>query len=154
MSVAGKDMTFNVDAKTTVVARGGSTKTREPGGGKDGTRDYRSVKTGEAVEVAYHEAGMHADTVRAIARCRHRRHRRRRGGVEQKPRAMTATRRRVGGDGKLGDGQREGGDVTFTVDNKTVVSGTGLWHAPAERSPMLAVSRTLGDSSTPATVVP
>src|SRR6185436_12904254 len=59
VSVAGKDMTFNVDAKTTVVARGAGTKAKAAeAAGKTGPGLAEVMKTGEAVEVAYHEAGM------------------------------------------------------------------------------------------------
>src|SRR5437868_4817259 len=68
VKVDGKDMTFNVDAKTTVVAKGASTKTREAqAAGKTGPGITEVVKTGEPVEVVYHEQDMHAATVRAIS---------------------------------------------------------------------------------------
>ena len=68
VNVAGKDMTFNVDVKTTVVARGAGTKAKAAeAAGKTGPGVAEVLKAGDAVEVAYHEAGMHADTVRAIA---------------------------------------------------------------------------------------
>src|SRR4051812_123303 len=68
VNVAGKDMTFVVDAKTHVVASGAGTKARAAeAAGKSGPALTDVVKTGQAVEVAYHEQGMHADTVRAIA---------------------------------------------------------------------------------------
>src|SRR4029079_15488828 len=64
---AGKDMTFNVDAKTTVVARGAGTKSKAAeAAGKTGPGIAEVLKAGEAVEVSYHEAGMDADTRRAI----------------------------------------------------------------------------------------
>ena len=68
VNVTGKDMTFNVDTKTTVVARGASTKSRQAqAAGKTGPGITDVLKAGEAVEVVYHEKEMHADTVRAIS---------------------------------------------------------------------------------------
>jgi hypothetical protein len=68
VNVAGKDMKIGRDGKTKVVALGGGTKTRGARAeGKEGPVLTEVVKTGQAVEVIYHEQGMHADTVRAIA---------------------------------------------------------------------------------------
>ena len=62
VAVAGKDMTFNVDVKTTVVARGAGTKAKAAeAAGKTGPGVAEVLKAGDAVEVVYHEAGMHAD---------------------------------------------------------------------------------------------
>ncbi len=126
VNAGGKDMTLTVDGKTTVVARGGATKAREAqAAGKPGLLITDIVKTGEAVEVTYHEKEMHADTVRAIA------------SVppppppgapkaEPAPKAMTATGVVSAVTGSSLTVKEKTGDVTFTVDNKTVVSGTGL----------------------------
>ena len=52
--------------------------------------------------------------------------------------------RRLGGDRKFADGKEKTGDATFSVDNKTVVSGTGL--GTAGRKLMEAGGKpTLGD---------
>ncbi len=53
VKVGDKDMTFVVDAKTVVSARGAGTQTRREGGVK--VTDF--VKTGGAVMVTYREAG-------------------------------------------------------------------------------------------------
>jgi len=125
---AGKDMTFNVDAKTTVIARGAGTKAKAAeAAGKTGPGITEVVKAGEAVEVAYHETGMHADTVRAIA------------SVpppppppapkdeadqKTKPTTESGVVSAVTGSSLTVKGKA--GDTAFTVDAKTVVSGTGF----------------------------
>ena len=126
VNVDGKDMTFNVDAKTTVVAKGGSTKTRDAqAAGKTGPGITEVLKTGEPVEVAYHEKEMHADSVRVIA------------SVPPppppakaeeapKPKAMTASGVVSAVSGNSLTVNEKTGAATFTVDSKTVVSGTGL----------------------------
>jgi hypothetical protein len=128
VNVAGKDMTFNVDVKTTVVARGASTKTREAqAAGKAGPGITEVVKTGEAVEVAYHEAGMHADTVRALAsQAPPPPPAAPKGEVAAKPKAMTATGVVSAVTGNSLTVKEKTGDATFSVDSKTVVMGKGL----------------------------
>jgi hypothetical protein len=148
VKVAGKDMTFNVDTKTTVVAKGGSTKTREAqSAGKTGPGIAEMVKTGEAVEVAYHEAGMHADTVRAIAAApapSAPKSEASKGENPAKPKAMTATGVVSAVTGSSMTVKEKSGDATFSVDSKTVVSGTGL--GTAGRKLMEAGGKpTLGD---------
>jgi hypothetical protein len=131
VSVSGKDMTFNVDAKTTVVAHGGGTKSKAAeAAGKTGPGIAEVLKAGEAVEVAYHEAGMHADTVKVIA------------SVpppppppapkeaeDQKSKATTESGVVSAVTGNSLTVKGKAGDTTFTVDGKTVVSGTGFGSA-------------------------
>ena len=126
VKVGGKDMTFAVDAKTHVVAPGGSTKTREAKAeGKAGPMLTDVVKTGQAVEVSYHEQGMHAATIQRIA------------DVPAAPaaaatsgapaaKAQTATGVVSALSGSSLTIKGKAGDVTFAVDNKTTVSGTGI----------------------------
>jgi hypothetical protein len=128
VSAAGKDMTFNVDAKTTVVARGAGTKAKAAeAAGKTGPGLSEVVKAGEAVEISYHEAGMHADTVRAIASvppppappaAK--------DAAEQKakPTSESGVVSAVTGNSLTIKGKA--GETTFTVDAKTIVSGTGF----------------------------
>ena len=131
VSVTGKDMTFNVDAKTTVVAHGGGTKSKAAeAAGKTGPGIAEVLKAGEAVEVAYHEAGMHADTVKVIA------------SVpppppppdpkeaeDQKTKAITESGVVSAVTGNSLTVKGKAGETTFTVDGKTVVSGTGFGSA-------------------------
>src|SRR5262245_20613167 len=62
----GKDITFVVDANTSVVAKGAGTKSEKAPGGKIAITDV--VKAGERVAVSYHEMGttMHAAEVRVL----------------------------------------------------------------------------------------
>lgn len=126
VNAAGKDMTFNVDAKTTVVARGAGTKAKAAeAAGKTGPGVAEVVKVGEAVEVAYHETGMHADTVRAIAAV----------PPPPAPKAVDETQKAKATTesgvvsavtGTTFTIKGKAGDTTFTADAKTVVSGTGF----------------------------
>ena len=129
VNVAGKDMTFNVDAKTSVVARGGSTKTREAqAAGKTGPGIADVLKTGESVEVAYHEKEMHADTVRVIAAVADAPPPPppAKADAQAKPKAMSATGVVSAVSGTTLTIKEKTGDATFTVDSKTVVSGKGF----------------------------
>lgn len=68
VNVGGKDMVFMVDAKSDVIARGGSTRTREAqAAGKAGATLSELIKVGENVQVKYHEAGMHAASIRVVS---------------------------------------------------------------------------------------
>lgn len=65
----GKDMTFNVDAKTAVQAKGAGTKTAAAkAAGKTGISITEAVKSGDRVTVKYHDMGgtMHAASVRVM----------------------------------------------------------------------------------------
>jgi hypothetical protein len=116
VNVAGKDMTFAVDAKTRVVAPGAGTKARTAeAAGKSGPALTDVVKTGQAVEVVYHQQGMHADSVRAIAAVPTPS---RAAGVK----AQTAT----GVVSAVTGNSLTLHDTTYTVDNKTTVSGPGM----------------------------
>ena len=68
VSVDGKDMVFNVDAKTDVTTPGGSTKTRAAQAqGKEGLKLADYLKVGQGVAVNYHEEGMHAASIRTLS---------------------------------------------------------------------------------------
>ena len=126
VNVAGKDMTFNVDAKTSVVARGGATKTREAqASGKTGPGIAEVLKAGEPVEVAYHEAEMHADTVRVIASVPNAPPPAK-AEAPAKPKSMTAQGVVSAVSGNSLTIKEKTGDATFSVDSKTLVSGKGF----------------------------
>jgi hypothetical protein len=126
---AGKDMTFNVDAKTTVVARGAGTKSKAAeAAGKTGPGIAEVLKAGQAVEVAYHEEGMHADTVRAIASVPPP-PAPKDAAAEQKTKPLTESGVVSAVTGNSLTVKGKAGDTTFTVDAKTVVSGTGFGSA-------------------------
>ena len=136
VKVAGKDMTFNVDAKTTVVAKGAQHEdARGSGGRKDGAGITEVLKAGEAVEVVYHESGMHADTVRAIASVPPPPPAPKgeaQGAAAAKPKAMTATGVVSAVTGNSLTVKEKAGDATFSVDGKTVVIGNGPRHRRQE----------------------
>jgi hypothetical protein len=120
VKVGEKDMTFAVDAKTQVVAPGGSTASREAKAeGKAGPMLTDIVKVGQAVSVAYHEQGMHAASVRAIAEVPP-------PPPPAGPKAETATGVVSAVSGSSLTIKGKAGDTTFAVDNKTTVSGTGV----------------------------
>jgi hypothetical protein len=129
VKVGGKDMTFAVDAKTHVIAPGGSTKTREAKAeGKAGPMLTEVVKTGQAVEVSYHEKGMHAATIKAIAEVAAAHSAPAAAAAPAAPAAKAQTAAGVVSavSGSSLTIKGKSGDVTFTVDNKTTVSGTGI----------------------------
>jgi len=129
VNVAGKDMTFNVDQKTSVVAKGGATKTREAqASGKTGPGIADVLKAGEPVEVAYHEAEMHADSVRVIASAptAPAPPPPAKADAPAKPKGMTATGVVSAVSGNTLTIKEKTGDATFTVDSKTLVSGKGF----------------------------
>jgi hypothetical protein len=126
VKVGDQDMTFAVDGKTEVVAPGGSTKTRQAKAeGKPGPVLTDVVKTGQAVEVAYHVQGMHADMVRRIAAVPPA------PAATAGPAAPAAKAQTAAGVVSAVNGSSltikgKSGDVAFTVDTKTTVSGTGI----------------------------
>ena len=122
VKVGGKDMTFAVDAKTHVVAPGGSTKTREARAeGKPGPVLADVVKTGQTVEVSYHQQGMHAATIQRITEPPAPA-----AGAAPAPKAQMATGVVSAVSGSSLTIKGKSGDVTFTIDPKTTVSGTGI----------------------------
>jgi hypothetical protein len=137
VKVGGKDMTFAVDGKTHVVAPGGSTKTREAKAeGKAGPMLTDVVKTGQAVEVSYHEKGMHAATIKAIADAKAAPAAPAAAAAPAAPAAKAQTASGVVSalSGSSLTIKGKSGDVTFTVDNKTTVSGTGIGTAARKMS--------------------
>jgi len=127
VKVGDQDMTFAVDGKTEVVAPGGSTKTREAKAeGKPGPVLTDVVKTGQAVEVNYHVQGMHADMVRRIAAVPPAPAATAGPAAPAAAKAQTATGVVSALSGSSLTIKGKAGDVTFTVDNKTTVSGTGI----------------------------
>ena len=137
VKVGGKDMTFAVDGKTHVVAPGGSTKTREAKAeGKAGPMLTEVVKTGQAVEVSYHEKGMHAATIKAVADAKAAPAAPAAAAAPAAPAAKAQTASGVVSalSGSSLTIKGKSGDVTFTVDNKTTVSGTGIGTAARKMS--------------------
>jgi hypothetical protein len=125
ISVKGSDMKFNVDDKTMVVAKGGSTKSAAAKKeGMSGPKLTDVIKTGQAVEIKYHDMGggtLHAANIRAIASAGA-------GSMSSDaPAAKTAngTVKSVAADSLTVTGG-DGKDMTFAVDSSTKVVGTGV----------------------------
>jgi hypothetical protein len=132
VKVAGKDMTFGVDATTRVVTPGGGTKARAAmEEGKKGPVLVDVVKTGQAVSVDYHEQGMHAAAVRTMAApppppAAPEAKSSAADAAPKPPKAQVATGvvSAVSGNSLTVKGKT--GDTTFVIDSKTTVSGKGL----------------------------
>ena len=114
VKVDGKDMTFAIDSDTDVVARGGTTKTRAAKAEGKGVTATDLLKTGQIVEVAYHEQAMHAASIREVS------------SVPSGAKAQTASGAVSAISGNTLTIKGAGGDMTFTVDENTTVSGSGV----------------------------
>ena len=120
VKVADKTMTFKVDAKTRTTAPGGTTKTTAAKAeGKAGVALNEVVKTGQGVEVAYHEQGMHAASVRVMPSV---------PGSPADPAKQSHTASGVVSSVTASSLTIKGaaGESTFTIDTTTTVVGTGL----------------------------
>lgn len=122
VSVDGKDIVFNADAKTRITAPGGSTAKREAQAeGKAGVKIADVLKVGQGVVVDYHEAGMHAASIRALPAP---------PSPSAQPTAPApATLKSAGMVSAVTSNslviKADGGDVTFTIDPKTEVVASG-----------------------------
>ncbi len=126
----GQEMKFAIDSKTQVIAPGGTTKSKAAKPEGKGVGVTELLKAGQAIEVQYHEAGMHAASIRAIASV---------GSAPSPPAppapkaqnasgvvsAVTATSLTVKGSSA---------EWTFTIDSKTSVTGTGVGTAAKKLS--------------------
>jgi hypothetical protein len=118
VKTATGDMTFNIDQKTRVIEPGGGTKNRAAKAeGKAGAAASDLLKTGENVEVKYHETGMHAATIRAVAVAAP-------AGASAKAQTATGTVLSLAGNSL--SVKTASGEMTFTVDQKTTITGTGM----------------------------
>jgi hypothetical protein len=123
VQVADKLMVFKVDKSTDIIARGGSTATRQgEAAGQGGAKLSDVVKVGEGVEVRYKEAGgvMQATQIR--------------GGVSvpAKTEAKEVSEKK-NATGKItavtGNGltvNSGGKDMKFVYDAKSRIEGTGM----------------------------
>ena len=141
VKVKNQDMKFSVDDKTEVIAPGGSHKTAAAQKtGAAGPKLADVIKTGQAVEVEYHDMGgtMHAASIRAIASAGE-------GSMSSdKPAAMHAngTVKSVSADSITVTAS--GKDMTFSIDSKTRVTGTGLGHKAAGSGGKMSVTDAIG----------
>jgi len=135
------DMTFTIDSKTHVVAPGGSTKARAAQAeGKPGAAATDVLKTGQAVDVKYSEAGMHAVSIRTIGAAPPANAAGTSGKEAAPPpppqpakseKAAPAKSERAAGTVSSVSGNSltlkgASGETTVTVDSKTTVVGTGI----------------------------
>jgi hypothetical protein len=122
VKVGDKEMTFKVDSKTDVTARGGATATRAAKAeGKAGAPYTDMVKIGQGVQVQYHETDMHAASIRVLP-----------GppppppsAEEQAAKTMTASGTVTSVSASSLAVKGTTAEMTFTIDGKTRIVGTG-----------------------------
>ena len=145
VKVADKEMKFNVDDKTEVIAKGAGTKSRQAQSkGMAGPKLTDVVKTGEAVRVTYHDMGgtLHAARIEAIASVGTSG-----GSTSDEKKAAAAkhasgTVKSVSGSNLVVTGG--GKDWTFSVDGKTNVIGVGLSTKAKAKGSKLTITEALG----------
>ena len=132
VKVKDQDMKFAVDKTTEVIARGGSTAERAAKAeGKSGPALSTMLKAGQRVEVKYHEAAMHAASIRVLP-----------GaapaapaaaaapaptaGEKEKPKSETVSGTVTSMTGTSLTVKTSAGESTFAIDAKTKIIGTGL----------------------------
>src|SRR6266545_1189213 len=130
VKVAGADMNFAVDDKTKVEAPGAGTATRRAAAaGKAGVKLDDVVKTGDAVEVSYHDVGgkMQASLIRKVSSPGS-------GPADDKTSDGKVTA--VSGNSLTISGSSGGGATftqTFVIDANTRVIGRGAGTAAAKQ---------------------
>lgn len=132
VKVKDQDMKFAVDRTTEVIARGGSTAERTAKAeGKSGPALSTMLKAGQSIEVKYHEAAMHAASIRVLP-----------GaapaapaaaaapaptaGEKEKPKSETVSGTVTSMTGTSLTVKTSAGESTFAIDAKTKIIGTGL----------------------------
>jgi hypothetical protein len=131
--VGAQDMTFGVDSKTMVVARGGSTKSsRAAATGKPGPHLDELLQTGQAVAVTYNDmAGtLHATEIKAIPRASAS------GANAQAEKRSDGVVKSIGANSITINGHGGGGSTfeqTFKIDSATKVFGKGAGTAVAAK---------------------
>lgn len=132
VKVNDHDMKFVVDKTTEVIARGGTTAERAAKAeGKSGPALSTMLKAGQRVEVKYHEAAMHAASIRVLP-----------GaapaapaaaaapaptaGEKEKPKSETVSGTVTSMTGTSLTVKTSAGESTFAIDAKTKIIGTGL----------------------------
>ncbi len=142
VKAGAQELKFTVDAKTTVVATGGTTASRSAeAAGKPGPSLSELIKVGEAVEVNYTEAGgaLHATRVRRIRDAGG-------GGVttpEEKAETANGTVDSLSANTLTISGSGSGGATfkqTFTFDSTTKVIGVGAGTAASARGGKLVLT--------------
>jgi hypothetical protein len=119
VKVKDQEMTFVIDPKTDVVAKGGATQTRAAqAAGKPGAVITDILKVGQGVEVNYKADGMVASSVRGLS------------GTPSGSMSSDNPTLRANGVVSAVNGtsltvKGSGGEWTFVIDEKTRVTGTG-----------------------------
>jgi hypothetical protein len=144
VKVMDKDMTFNVDTKTDVIASGASHKAKAAQEkGMAGPKLADVLKAGQPVEIKYHDMGgtLHAESIRAVASA---------GGggggggsMSEPTKTLTGTIKAVAPDSLTVTGA-DMKDMVFSVDAKTLVVGTGIGTKSQEKGGKATVADLLG----------
>jgi len=126
VKVGEQDMTFKVDAETKLMARGGATAMRQARAqGKESVPYTNIIKTGQTVEVDYHENQMHAASVRVTGAAPAAT-----PAAGPPPPPPPAAKTATGVVTAVSDSSMtikgSGGEVMFVIYGKTRVLGTGL----------------------------
>ena len=149
VKVGEREMKFSVDAKTTVIASGGSTATRKATqAGAAGPKLADLVKVGDAVEISYHEMGatLHAASVRKVTSAGSG------GGSTSDERAANAEEHATGTVEMVSatmleiNGSTSGGTFkqSFTIDGDTKVVAMGAGTAAAAKGGKIAITDIVG----------
>jgi hypothetical protein len=142
IKTATGEMTFAVDAKTSVIVSGGGTATRAAeGAGKAGPQLSALLKAQDAVDVTYSEAGgaMRATSIRRVASASG-------GPGTSAPAAPTesseGTVETVTANSLSISGSRAGGTFKqqFTIDGSTKVVGVGAGTVDAAKGGKMAIT--------------
>jgi hypothetical protein len=135
VKVTDHDMKFAVDKTTEVIARGGSTAEHAAKAeGKSGPAISTMLKAGQRVEVKYHEAAMHAATIRVLpgaaaaptAAAPPAATTGQASKEKEKPKSETASGTVTSMTGSSLTVKTSAGESTFAIDAKTKIVGTGL----------------------------
>ena len=132
-----QELKFVLDGSTVVTAEGGSTASRAAAAqGKGGPKIGDLIKVGDAVEVSYHEKGMHAASVRKVPSAGS-------GGgstsdqrAAEKTESASGTVEAVSATSLTITGSGGGGSTfkqTYSIDGSTRVVGSGVGTAAAAK---------------------
>ena len=141
VKVMDKDMTFNVDAKTDVIASGAGHKSKAAQEkGMAGPKLADVLKPGQPVEVKYHDMGgtFHAASIRAVASAGGGA-----GSMSEPTKTLAGTVKAVAADSLTVTGA-DMKDMVFSVDAKTLVVGTGIGTKSQEKGGKVTVADLLG----------
>ncbi len=120
VKVKDQEMTFVIDPKTDVIARGGATQTKAAqAAGKPGAVITDILKVGQGVEVKYKADGMLASSVRGLLGAPS-------GSMSSANPTLHANGVVSAVNGASLTVKGSGGEWTFVIDEKTKVTGTGL----------------------------